>query len=206
MEDAAAVRRTARASVDDIEPKRLRDDLHAFIDDGSMVPGVVTTLVGRSHGAAGDSLLERAAGVQLVYDGLRLTRTLADTEPWLSGDRDTGDMHVLAANALVARGFYLLARTEAAEAAVGVVRAFGRDETERRERGDSDPTTLEADVLDLAVVAGATAGGGDPTDALRTMASDLAGTLDAPFPPAATLADHDVADRVRRDTGAFADH
>jgi hypothetical protein len=206
MEDAAAVRRTARASVADIEPERLRDDLHAFIDDGSMVPGVVTTLVGRAHDAEGDALSERAAGVQLIYDGLRLTRSLAADEPWLTGDREEGDMHVLAANALVARGFYLLARTEAATAAVGVVRSFGRDETERRVRDGVPEGTLEASVLDLAVVAGATAGGGDPTTELRALATDLAETLDAPFPPVSALSEHDVAERVRRDTGPFADH
>ncbi|MFC5971873.1 hypothetical protein ACFPYI_11070 [Halomarina salina] len=204
MEDAAAVRRTARASVDDIEPARLRDDLRSFIDDGSMVPGVVTTLVARTHGVEGDALYERAAGVQLIYEGLRLTRSLADDEPWLSGDRDSGDMHVLAANALVARGFYVLACTEAAEAAVAVVRAFGRDETERRVRGEEE-TTLEADVLELAVVAGVTAGGGEPTADLRSMATDLASTLDAPFPAVAALDDHDLTERVSRDTGAFAD-
>jgi hypothetical protein len=204
MEDAAAVRQTARASVDDIEPERLRDDLRAVIDDGSMVPGVVTVLVARAHDADGDALYDRAAGVQLIYDGLRLTRTLAADEPWLTGDREAGDMHVLAANALVARGFYLLARTEAAAAAVEVVRSFGRDETERRARGDAE-TTLEADILDLAVVAGSTAGGAEPTGDLRVLADDLAASLDAPFPPVTALADHEVTDRVRRDTGAFAD-
>ena len=205
MEDAAAVRRAARASVDDIEPERLRDDLRAFVDDGSMVPGVVTVLVARAHGAEGDPLYERAAGVQLIYEGLRLTRSLADDEPWLAGDRETGDMHVLAANALVARGFYVLARTEAAGAAVGVVRAFGRDETERRAR-DAEAATLEADVLELAVVTGATAGGGEPTADLRTLAAELASALGTPFPAETALDEHDVAERVRRDTGAFADH
>jgi hypothetical protein len=167
---------------------------------------VVTTLVGRAHDAEGDALSERAAGVQLIYDGLRLTRSLAAAEPWLTGERETGDLHVLAANALVARGFYLLARTDAAEAAVGVVRSFGRDETERRARGGVPEGTLEAAVLELAVVAGTTAGGDEPTGDLRALAADLAEALEAPFPPVAALTEHDVAERVRRDTGAFADH
>jgi hypothetical protein len=167
---------------------------------------VVTTLVGRAHDAEGDALSERAAGVQLIYDGLRLTRSLAAGEPWLAGDRETGDLHVLAANALVARGFYLLARTDAAAAAVGVVRSFGRDETERRVRGGVPEGTLEAAVLELAVVAGTTAGDDEPTSDLRALATDLAEALEAPFPPVAALAEHDVAERVRRDTGAFADH
>ncbi|MWG34237.1 DUF7114 family protein [Halomarina oriensis] len=204
MEDAAAVRRAARASVDDIEPERLRADLRAVIDDGSMVPGVVTVHVARAYDVEGDAVYDHAAGVQLIYDGLGLTRRLAAQEPWLTDDRETGDMHVLAANALVARGFYLLARTEAADAAVEVVQAFGRDETERRERG-TDAPTLEADVLDLAVVAGAAVGGTAPTADLRALAGELAESLAAPFPPVRALDDHDVTERVRRDTGAFAD-
>jgi len=89
MEEAVVVRRVAREAVADVEPVRLRENLTTHIDDGSVAPGVLTVLVGRSDGVdasdAGDGLLERAAGVQLVYDGLRLTRRLADEVPW----RDT---------------------------------------------------------------------------------------------------------------------
>ncbi|WP_254536246.1 DUF7114 family protein [Halomarina litorea] len=210
MEEAAAVRRAARASVDDVEPPRLRDDLCAFIDDGSMLPGVLTVLTARACGIDGDGtdgLLERAAGVQLVYDGLRLTRTLAQEDPWTTGDRDAADMDVLAADVLVSRGFYLLARTEAARDAVEVVRSFGHDQTERRTTGDDSlDARLEASVLDLAVIAGATAAGTTPHEDLRTLAADLAGDFDDAFPPAAVLADREIPDYLARIVGPVADH
>ncbi|WP_254545635.1 DUF7114 family protein [Halomarina pelagica] len=205
MEEADAVRRAARASVDDIEPPALHDELRSFIDEGSMVPGVLAVLTARACAAdPAEGVLERAAGVQLIYDGLRLTRRLTREEPWRTGDADAdaGDMHVLAADVLVARGFYLLARTEAAGAAVEVVRAFGRDQTDG---GTAD--ALEADVLDLAVVAGATAGGVDPTGELRAVASDFVRGHGPGFPPADSLASADAYDTlVRSVDGAVADH
>ncbi|MFC6837533.1 DUF7114 family protein [Halomarina ordinaria] len=183
MEEADAVRRAARASVDDIDPTALRDALWAVIDGGSTLPGALALLTASACDAdVGEGLVERAAGVQLIYDGLRLTRRLAVEEPWATGERATGDMEILAADVLVARGFYLLARTEAAVAAVEVVRAFGRDRT----RGDP-PETLEADVLDLAVVVGATAGGIDPTPELRAVAADVAADYGVDLPRTETL-------------------
>lgn len=171
MEEAAAVRRAALGAVDDVEPAPLRERIETQLGDGSMAPGVLTILTvraldtastGGTDGMLLDSVAERAAGVQLIYDGLGLTRQLADDEPWLSGGKDEADLAVLAADVLVARGFYLLARTEAADRAVGVVRAFGRDQTHRRESDDpSYDERLERDVLDLALVAGTTAAGGD---------------------------------------------
>jgi hypothetical protein len=191
MEDAVAVRRAAIEAVEDVEPLPLRATIERHIEDGSMVPGVFTlhgvraiadgsTPTAASDGDLLEAVAARAAGVQLIYDGLRLTRQLAQDEPWVTGEGDAADVEILAADVLVARGFYLLARTEAADAAVGVVRAFGRDQTVRRETGD--PTldrNLEADVLELAVVAGATVAGASATPRLREYAADLAVT---PFP------------------------
>ena len=209
MEEAAAVRRAARESVDDVEPARLRDDLRAYIDDGSMLPGALAVLTARACeiDREGDGLLERAAGVQLVYDGLRLTRTLAREEPWTGGDPAAANMDVLAADVLVSRGFYLLARTEAAGEAVEVVRSFGRDQTDRRTSGDASlDARLEASVLDLAVVAGATAADHAPSEELRSFASDLAREDGPSFPPASALVDREVPDRLARVVGAVADH
>ena len=220
MEEAAAVRRAAIASVDDVEPVRLREDLRAVIDGGSMVPGVLTVLTARAGGtdadgaeAPGDGapvpegVAERAAGVQLIYDGLRLTRRLSQEEPWRDGDRQTADMSVLAADVLVARGFYLLARTEAAGAAVEVVRAFGRDQTDRRTENRPElDANLEADVLELAVVAGAATAGTEALPELRALAADLADRYDDEFPPAATLAERDVGKQIAQSVGAYADH
>ncbi|WP_231753996.1 hypothetical protein [Natronomonas sp. CBA1123] len=132
MEEAAAVRRAASESVADVAPEELRRTIDEYVADGSVVPGVLTLLSARAvTDEHPEDLVEQAAGVQLIYDGLRLTRDLAQDDPWNGGDRDAANMAILAADVLVARGFYLLARTDAAEDAVGVVRAFGRDQTVR---------------------------------------------------------------------------
>jgi hypothetical protein len=199
MEDAAAIERAATGAVDDVEPVPLRATIERHIADGSMVPGVFTlqTVRATADGSSttGEDLPEplasRAAGVQLIYDGLRLTRQLAQDEPWTTGVGDTADVEILAADVMVARGFYLLARTEAAQAAVAVVRSFGRDQTVRRETDDSSlDRNLEADVLELSVVAGATVAGGAVPPRLREFATELAVT---PFPePAVFFAETDL--------------
>ena len=185
MEDDAAVRGAALDAIEDIEPEPLRERIAAQLTGGSMAPGVLTIrtvralkdgtgAVATSDGTLLDPVAERAAGVQLIYDGLQLTRQLSHEEPWVDGDREAADLAVLAADVLVSRGFYLLARTEAAEAAVAVVRAFGSDQTVRRETDDGSlDRNLEADVLELAVVAGATMGDGTASPRLREYASEM---------------------------------
>lgn len=197
MEEAAAIRRAALDAVGDVEPAGLRERIGSYLDDGSVVPGVLTLLtVGSvtespvpSLGSVdsdlaedshkGDELAtpvaERAAGVQLIYEGLRLTRELAHANPWEGGNSDEADLDVLVADVLVARGFFLLARTEASEAAVETVRAFGRDQTVRRETDNPAlDRNLEADVLELAVVAGTAAGGQTAPPQLREFAATAA--------------------------------
>jgi hypothetical protein len=188
MEEAAAVRRAALAAVEDVEPDRLRDRIEDRLDAASVTPGVLTLASARAvRDDSPEGLSDRAAGVQLIYEGLGLTRTLARDDPWADGEpaengehddrtrRDGADLDILIADILVSRGFYLLARTEAAGAAVAVVRAFGTDQTVRRQTGDDSPDTdLEADVLELAVVAGTTAAGGRAPPRLREYATDLA--------------------------------
>ncbi len=199
MEDDAAVRGAALDAIDDIDPEPLRDRIAAQLTEGSMAPGVLTIRTVRalddgtnplatSDGTLLEPVAERAAGVQLIYDGLQLTRELSHEEPWTNGDREDADLAVLAADVLVSRGFYLLARTEAADAAVGVVRAFGTDQTMRRETDDPAlDRNLEADVLELAVVAGATMGEERVSPRLREFASGMVngepfGDADAFFP------------------------
>ena len=163
-----------------------------------------------------DHVGERAAGVQLIYEGLRLIRRLASDDPWTPApgatdtDHTSDNVAVLAADVLVSRGFYLLARTAAADRAVQTVRNFGRDQTLARSRdqnvegGEPDeredaPTAtseredpdhnLEVDVLRLALVAGATcAEGVSPApDALSSVAT-LAQSVEGPLPgPGTTL-------------------
>jgi len=196
MEEAAAVRRAALAAVDDVDPARLHDRIEARLDTASMTPGVCTLVSASAAGCENDrdGITDRAAGVQLIYEGLRLTRTLSHDDPWADGDRDAADLDILIADILVSRGFYLLARTEAADAAVDVVRAFGTDQTVRRETDDpSLDRNLEADVLELAVVAGVTAAGAHPTPRLREYANGL---VEDSLPTAETFADDDVIERL----------
>ncbi|NHN42168.1 hypothetical protein G9C85_11095 [Halorubellus sp. JP-L1] len=182
MDEAATCRSAAVDAVEDVYPARLRDDIVAHVDAGSLAPGTLALRCARAVDDAvdDDAIGSRAAGVQLIYDGLRLTRTLAHTEPWTEVDDQTQpNLDILAADVLVARGFYLLARTDAAGRAVEVVQTFGREQTERRDAA-ADPTrdpadhdrTLERDVLDLAVLAGTTAAGGTPTPELYAYVAD----------------------------------
>ncbi|APW96827.1 hypothetical protein CHINAEXTREME_03145 [Halobiforma lacisalsi AJ5] len=167
-----------------------------------------------------DGIVTHAAGVQLIYEGLRLTRALAHDEPWTTPiggqetetDADTeADLEILAADILVARGFYLLSRTEAANTAVRTVQSFGRDQTrredllgERADDGDVDTdanpspnpnaddrveraaeldANLERDVLELAVRTGAAAAGEAPPPRLLSVADDIATQVGTSFPP-----------------------
>jgi hypothetical protein len=188
MDDSAEVRDAAREALGDIEPERLRGELLDRIDDAWLVPGTLTVLAARRAGASGLStgLRSRAVGVQLIYEGLALTRQLVHDEPWTDGDPEAADLAVLVADVLVARGAYLLARTEAADRAVEIIRDFGRDQT-GRPRGDTGHA-LESEVFDLAAVAGSTAVHPEPSAALIEWADDLADSLgDGDHPDVSTL-------------------
>ncbi|MDS0260042.1 hypothetical protein NDI56_11620 [Haloarcula sp. S1CR25-12] len=211
MEEVAAVRQAALASVDDIEPDRLRERITARLDDASFAPGVLTLVTATAvRGRSVDGDEDIAAGVQLIYEGLTLTRRLAHDDPWTTGDRDAADLDILIADILVSRGFYLLARTDAAEAAVDVVRAFGRDQTELRSTGDTAlDDALEVDICELAVVAGVTAADHELTPDLRALGADLAADG---LPESVALVDGDVAAALAAETDsdpgteAAADH
>jgi hypothetical protein len=204
MDNAVRARRAARDALADIEPERLREVLRDRLADASMTPSVLTLVSATTLDAAvdADPLAERAAGVQLIYEGLRLTRTLAHDEPWAEGDGEAArraDLDILAADVFVSRGFYLLARTETADRAVEVVRAFGRNQTRRRE-ADADRAALdrnlEADVFALAVAAGTTAVGVDPGEELLDYAADLAREFEGDLPPPDTALPETTADRI----------
>ncbi|PSP94604.1 hypothetical protein BRC91_05075 [Halobacteriales archaeon QS_4_62_28] len=196
MEEAAAVRQAALAAVDDVEPARLCDHIGDRLETASMTPGVCSLVSASAAGCEGrlEGITDRAAGVQLIYEGLRLTRSLANDTPWTDGDRDAADLDILVADILVSRGFYLLARTEAADAAVDVVRAFGTDQTVRRETGDASlDRNLETDVLELAVVTGVTAAGAHPTPRLREYVINL---VDDSLPAPEAFTDDDVIETL----------
>ncbi|MFC6990450.1 hypothetical protein ACFQH3_00810 [Haladaptatus sp. GCM10025707] len=190
MEEADAVRRAALDAIREIEPVRLRGDLEAILSTGSMAPGVLTLLCAQAiDGAEPHAIRTRAAGVQLIYEGLRLTRTLTQNPSWET-NVEQANLDVLAADVLVSRGFHLLARTEAANNAVATVQAFGRDQTLRGEPdADTDDLdrNLERDVLDLALVAGTTAVGATISPALRAFVRNLTTTYEAVAFPTATI-------------------
>jgi len=206
MDNAVRARRAACDAVADIEPERLREVLRARLADASMTPSVLTLLSAHTLDSTvdPDPLAERAAGVQLIYEGLRLTRILAHDEPWADGETDAArraDLDILAADVLVSRGFYLLARTETAERAVEVVRAFGRDQTHRHGAdADADRAALdrnlEADVFALAVAAGTTAVGVDPGDELLDYATGLAREFEGDLPSPEAALPESTADRI----------
>ena len=203
MDDAVLARRSAREALSDIEPEPLRQTLDERLATSSMSPGALTLLSARVFAPDADiaAFGEQAAGVQLIYEGLALTRTLAHDEPWGHTEEDDidADIDVLAADVLVSRGFYLLARTPAAERAVEVVRAFGRDQTTREgETGPDRDRNLEADVFELAVVTGVHAVDGATSDALLAYAEDLARGYDGELPVAGDLLGSTTRDRLAR--------
>jgi hypothetical protein len=197
MDDAARARDAARETLADIEPPRLRDALYDRLDDASMAPAVFTLYCARAVGQRTDvdAVVERTAGVQLIYEGLRLTRTLAHDEPWRAADVDgdiEADLEMLAASVLVSRGFYLLARTPAADQAVETVRTFGRDQTRRREPGADTAAldeNLEVSVFALASIAGSTVVDAEAPapPALVEYAKSLGRGADGTLPPASVL-------------------
>ena len=208
MDDAARARRAAREALVDVEPERLRVAIDDRLVAATVTPGVLSLITARALDPGVDlaGVADRAAGVQLIYEGLRLTRRLAHEEPWVAAttrDADIeADMDVLVADVLVSRGFSLLAHTNAAGAAVEVVRAFGRDQTLRDREGTTVEDAaaldrnLEVDALELAVVAGTTAVGGDPPAELLTYARELAADYDGEFPPPGTALPETAADRI----------
>jgi hypothetical protein len=187
MEEAAAVRRATEEAIRDIEPDRLRADIRTRVEEMSTTPGVLTLLSARAAPRTDppDGVAELAAGIQLVYEGLRLTRELAHDEPWERGDRETGDLAIVLADVLVSRGFFLLARTEAAQSAVSMVQAFGRDQT-YRVRGEEPPTTefdLDVDVLELAILTGQAAAGEPLPSNARGFATEMVDAHGSHLPP-----------------------
>jgi hypothetical protein len=219
MDEAAECRRAARVAVRDIEPDALRDVIESVVDDGPTTPGALTLLTAGALGDPGtdaetrDPVAERAAGVQLIYDGLSLIRELAHTNPWagivtvdgeaVDDDPTEDNLRMLAADVMVARGFSLLANTDAAGKAVETVRSFGRDQTVR-DRPDADADTLDAalekDVLELALVAGATAVDTPPTSALLATAADVARAGGTPLAPPEGLLPKAADLRTRAET------
>jgi hypothetical protein len=214
MDAAGRARSAARDHVDDISPRRLAVVIDDRLGEASMVPGVLTILSARAVAAAGPEpratadggidtreVERRAAGVQLIYEGLRLTRGLVDADPWagVESEEIPADVDVVAADVLVARGFSLLARTSAATLAVETVREFGSEQADGLAGRPTAARALEANVFELAAVAGATAVGPETPLALRQYAVGLARAHDeTPLAAATDLLPETIEDVLER--------
>ena len=146
-------------SIADIEPRSFNEHLQGLLDDRPLTPAAVTVATGRAIDATADleRLAELGVGVQLGYEGLRLTRRLIGEESWLNRHETTSaDIDVVAAEVLVARGFNILAGTGTVTEAVDIVRRFGqRRADDLAGRQDDGRHRLEADIIRLAVNTGA---------------------------------------------------
>lgn len=187
MDEITHVNEALQESLADIEPDSFRERLGDVLDAVSLTPGVLTVRTARAidPGVEAEVAAMRGAGVQLSYEGLRLTRSLIRAEPWAEDGADTShDIDLLAAEVLVARGFYHLSDTGVATDAVEIVRRFGRNQThERRADGPEIDRSLEVDVIDLAVRAGADLATGTVPPVLDSYGADLARELEAePLP------------------------
>ena len=176
--DAERVLEAVRPAVADLGPSPLRDRIFEHLADSSMDAGrLVYHAVATADGHVPSGVLnDRVVGVQLIYEGLALIRALARDPPWDNEERAVGDLDLLVAEVLVAKGFSLLASTDAAPRAVETVRTLGRSETERL-NGTCSRTPLEADIFELGVVAGVTATEEFPLDDLHDVADRVAGRL-----------------------------
>jgi hypothetical protein len=175
MDDSVELRDAASETLQDIDPPSLRETLQQRIEQCWLVPGELTVLAARKAGVdeVSAGLQNRAVAVQLVYEGLALTRRLVHEEPWLAEETDAerGDIDIIAADILVARGAYLLARTEAVDKGVEIIQEFGRNQTDRP-KGDPG-RELEADIFELAAVAGSTTEADEPPAPIMAWSRDL---------------------------------
>ena len=193
MDETAHARAAFRDGIGDISPDALRSRLGGILESASMTPGALTVLTATAleDSIEGDAAARRGAGVQMSYEGLRLSRELIQTDPWTDGDPSEGDLNAIAAEVLVARGFEYLAHTAVADDVVAAVRQFGRDQT-RREDPDADRPALdrrlEADFVRIAVEAGADIALGSVPESIESLAGELAaevGTVPLPEPETA---------------------
>lgn len=197
MDEADRARIASRDAVEDVESVPLGDEIHRIIDLASMTPGALTILTARELGGddAEAAAAKRAAGVQLSYEGLRLTRQLVREQTrWDESDRTDSYVALLVAEVMVSRGFFHLAHTEVAPTAIDIVQRFSRNQLLERELGATDDeleASLEVDVIKLGIEAGATLVSEEVPPFLAEFGEELAAELDTePLPePDDALAD-----------------
>lgn len=201
MDETAHARAAFRDGIGDITPDALRARLDSILEAASMTPGALTILTATAldESLEGDVSARRGAGIQMSYEGLRLSRELIHTDPWTDGDRSDGDMNAIAAEVLVARGFEYLAHTVVADDVVEAVQRFGRDQTYREEPGADRAALdrgLETDFIRIAVKAGADIALGSVPDEIDSLADELAMELGTTPLPEAETALTGLEDRI----------
>ncbi|AGN01079.1 hypothetical protein L593_05650 [Salinarchaeum sp. Harcht-Bsk1] len=216
MEEAPRVREALRESLREIDPDPFRARLERTLEGRPLTPGILTvrTASAIDGAVASEAAAQRAAGVQLIYEGLRLTRRLVETEPWPPAGEGDPDVDVVAAEVLVASGLNQLAHTGVRDRVVEIIRRFGRTHSRDADgqphegdasdldAGDSpldvdDEPSLEADVVVLAIAAGADLAAQTVPPGLIEYARELAAEIDAdPLPDGEPI--DDVAETVER--------
>lgn len=200
MDETAHARAAFSEGIGDIAPEALRERLEGVLESASMTPGALTVVTATTLDGSVelDTAARRGAGVQMSYEGLRLSRDLIHSNPWSGGDRNEGDMNAIAAEVLVARGFEYLAHTGVAMDVVDAVRHFGRDQT-IRETHDAPAELdrrLEADFVRIAVRAGADVALESVPEPIDTVADELAEELGIDPLPETETALGGVAERI----------
>lgn len=196
MEEAPRVREALYESLRAVEPAPFRTRLERTLEGRPLTPGVLTVRTARAADAtvAREAATERAVGVQLTYEGLRLTRRLVETEPWPPAGEGDPDVDVVAAEVLVAKGLNQLAHTGVRGRVVEIVRRFGRSHAREADAGEP---SLEADFVVLAVEAGAELAAPTVPPGLVEYARELAAEIEAdPLPSGGPI--EDVAADVER--------
>ena len=161
MDAVYRVRAASCSAVDEVKPTGLREIITSQIESDSPTFGLATIVVSEEVRHTDEAPIvvdSKAAGVQLIYEGLRLTQDLVRGNRWKHNEQKLNtDMDLLAADVMVARGFYLLSHTKAAHKAVETIRAFGIAETEWSDAPTGTPTrhmSLERNIFELAIIAG----------------------------------------------------
>tara|TARA_B100001013_G_C24575555_1_gene428428 strand:- start:428 stop:1072 length:645 start_codon:yes stop_codon:yes gene_type:complete len=161
MDAVSRVRVASCRAVEDVEPIRLREIIINQIEGESSTFGLATIVVSEEVGRTNEKpaiVDNKAAGVQLIYEGLRLTQDLVRGNRWKYNEQKLNtDMDLLAADVMVAKGFHLLSRTKAAHKAVETIRTFGITETKWSDKDDTASVqhmSLERDIFELAIIAG----------------------------------------------------
>jgi hypothetical protein len=200
MEEAPRVREALRESLREVDPDPFRARLERTLEGRPLTPGVLTvrTASAIDPTAATDAAAHRAAGVQLTYEGLRLTRRLVETEPWPPAGEGDPDVDVVAAEVLVAKGLNQLAHTGVRGRVVEIIRRFGRIHSRPLDGEGTDVSvdagepSLEADFVVLAIAAGADLAAQTVPPGLIEYARELAAEIDAdPLPDGDAIADVD---------------